>query len=224
MTDRRWHRFVCCISMLAFGMACSPALQGSLPERPTLIEAFLEAQDLPRAQQHVVISISTDPLVEWFLVEYGDPMDCPAGCIFDTAFGLRYEDTVGWVGMSVRGDDVNEAAYFDFTPEHPYLFSDDFLSALHEAEPRIGHHHLLWLALARDEDTPRPTLLRIAHRLREASMFRGQAVALALMGHPAAASDREILTALLDFYPRNNGVAQVRQRARDLLARTRPGE
>src|SRR3954469_12802521 len=54
-----------------------------------------------------------------FTATYGDPQDCPAGCFYAQAWGIKYAGRIGWI----EGAPVTTPRY-DVKPTDQFLFDE----------------------------------------------------------------------------------------------------
>lgn len=188
------------------------------------VQEFVETESLPEAQQPTIVFESTEADVSAFRVNFGPGCDCPSGCIYSSAFGLKFRDRIGWMHVqqpfclrdSVR---VNEG-FFDVQPRDSVLFSADLREQFRKEatqdeanDVQAPIYEVFLDVLAEDEDTPPATLLSLARRLRDS--YR-PGVGYALLENPAVRSSESILRVLADL-PDSGGYQGIRDRARKLL-------
>jgi hypothetical protein len=181
---------------------------------PNDIVAFVASQLLPKAQKPVIFVQVPEHSIVGFTVDYGDPIDCPAGCFYSRAYGLRRADKIGWV-CSNDCDGV-----FSFTPYRIdstdwYFYTQEFWDRLDVANSWFYHYALLHL-FARDPDTPIDVLKRLAESLHS---YIHDYLGWLLLDHPKVASNREILTIIANLPHYNNeGYDRLRAKAQEMLA------
>jgi len=153
---------------------------------------------------------------EFFVCEYGNALDCIGdGCLYSTAYGLSYDDRVGWLGFyDHHGYSPDSTRFYNFVETDTFLFDADTWFVLIWKDWR-AYFDMLLPALAADEDTSRNALLTMSTLI-----YTHESVEIAenLVENPLIADDAEILGILaalpvirLDLY------ATVRARAQELL-------
>ena len=143
-----------------------------------------------------------------FLVSYGDPQDCPSGCYYARAYGLKHKSKIGWLTPGCLPT-------FDLDSNDTYLFSDDFWTQL-DVHLNSSYRTLFIPLMIRDLDTPTAVLKRIADGLSVYIMpYYGEL----LLENPHVMMNREILTTLsvLPVF-QGDGYAPIRKRAFELLS------
>ena len=152
--------------------------------------------------------------VKVFEIRYGELQDIPSGAFFSRATGIRHNDKIGWISVeNYAVFDLKNLQRYDLDSDDEYLFTDEFLNELKSKDDWVYQYRLLPL-LAKDPDTPRGTLLKIAER-KCSSLFH-PSLANALLENPNVLADKQILVAIADL-PVSSGDAY--KEARDLLCR-----
>lgn len=160
----------------------------------------------PQPVKSVFWNASEDLTV--FLVSYGDPQDCPSGCYYAEAYGLKHKSKIGWLTPG-------PLPMFDLDSNDTYLFSDDFWTQL-DVHANYSYRGLFLPLMIQDPDTPIPVVKRIADGLSVYSMpYYGEL----LLENPHVVTNREILT-ILSVLPvfQGDGYAPIRKRAFELLS------
>ena len=205
--------------MAAFGAIAACVALGCDRTGPSVadlaIGAFIAAQHLDQAQPpSTVLSIPSGRLV-FFRVEFGPLVGCDwTRCRAYGAVGLLVENRIGWLEYSGPDSTSLRDALLDLRPSDAYLFSTAFADSVCAHDWSLCHYVVPKL-LARDPDTPRWRLLVLAQGL---AAFIWPWLAEALIDHPVAGNDREILT-IIATLPVFQGDAyqDVRARARQRL-------
>lgn len=97
-----------------------------------------------------------------FTATYGEPQDCPSGCFYAQAWGIKYAGQIGWIYEArANGVDPSTAKYFDVRSTDGYLFDESLWNRL--ASEWIGAEFRIMIAC--DADTPPEALNRLALRL-----------------------------------------------------------
>lgn len=158
------------------------------------VNAFVAAQQLPlfRWTHQTLLRDG----YECFYASFGEPQDCPAGCFYGSAYGIRVGDRVGWLGFeSLDGYEPLPGSDFDVLATDSILFDIDTWLAISDADWTTAWHGLV-PALARDPDTGRAALLSIAAILYT---HHSRPLSLDLANNPAIAADVEILTLISEL-------------------------
>lgn len=197
-------------SVLLFAslLACSDPVQPVMDD----VQRFA-AQQLPMAQQVVVIFNDPWSNLLVFKVKYGSGQDCPSGCFYEEAYGLRRGQRMGWInGLGKRPyEQPVGLASFDVTSADAVLFREATFERF-ESLPIYQQGFLPMLA--RDFDTPHAALLRIAQSLGRSF---NPAVGHLLLDRLEVERYRDVLQVLADL-PIQSGYQDVRDRARRILA------
>ena len=185
------------------------------------IVAFVEAEPLPESQTPTVVFSDEELDASAFWVSFGEARDCPSGCFYSKAYGLKFQNRIGWMGFDAYGRDDSvktKVSSFDVQPGDSTLFKKAlrtrFEEVLEEADPSYNdatYDHFLQL-LAGDEDTPSSTLLDLAQFLE--NQYRPD-LGLVLLENPVVRSSESILGVLADLS--GNRYETVRDRAQELL-------
>ena len=186
------------------------------PEVPAVISTFVAGHDLPNPQPVRIfdLAVTDGEDIDLFTVSYGPPMDCPSGCFYATAHGLRRGEAVGWLVPDLPESSLFVA--YDFGEADAALYTDELFARL-EAVDEWAYRYALLPVLARDPDVPRDVLLRVARGLYAYINF---SLGRALLENEAVIADEELLTLLADLPVLDDGYdpyATVRERAQALL-------
>ncbi len=172
------------------------------------IERFSAQANFPRPQPVKSLYWDGTEDVTVFLVSYGDPQDCPSGCYYAGAYGLKYRGKIGWLTPGI-------VPMFDLDSNDTFLFSDGFWTQL-DVNANYSYRGLYVPLMIKDSDTPVPVLKRIANGLSSYIMpYYGEL----LLANQHVVTNREILT-ILSVLPvfQGDGYASIRRRALDLLS------
>ncbi|MFL5402912.1 MAG: hypothetical protein ACJ8BF_08860 [Gemmatimonadales bacterium] len=202
------------------------------PARDTLplgaaVERFIAAAGFPelRSKSAIYRDPSRDLVI--FEVSYGKPQDCPAGCFYSGAAGLKYGSRIGWLehddyerddsvkarvrGRMFRSEDLDE-----------YLLSEKFDTRL---RTRLGRYspmadQVILPLVLRNPQVPRRRLLHYVESLYGDVQ---QWLANLLVGIPKVQQDADLLTLLANL-PRAGGppYASTAGVARDRLREMAP--
>lgn len=113
---------------------------------------------LPKLRSASTVFSAPDQGFLLFTATYGEPQDCPAGCFYAQAWGIKYAGQIGWI----RESGANGAAqYYDVRSTDQYLFDESLWNRL--ANEWIGAGFRMMIAC--DLDTPPEALERLALRL-----------------------------------------------------------
>lgn len=187
------------------------------------IEAFMESQQLPDAQKPVFVLMVPDQNFTAFRVSFGPPRDCPSGCFYTQAFGIKYGSRIGWISVNTTWFQDSYLSFFDVRPDDDYLFSQNVRNRFKEVvkNSKDGSwnqraYEVFLEMLARDTDTPSEIFLNISELLyREYH----PGVASALIKNPVVKTNRLILETLanLPSFNESRFYKQVRKQAQELL-------
>ena len=184
-------------------------------EVPAAIAAFVAGQDLPDPQPvHVVdLAVGDGEDIDLFTVSYGPPMDCPSGCFYATAHGLRRGDAVGWLVPDLP--EQRPFVVYDFEEADAALYTAEFFARL-EAVDAWAYRNAFLPVLARDPDVPRDVLLRLpaGSRLHPLQPWVGAARERSRRRRRRVA---QLLADLPVFEDGYDPYATVRERAQELL-------
>lgn len=183
---------------------------------PSEISAFVARYPLPDSQPIDVSAVMAagGEDIDLFSVSFGPPMDCPSGCYYETAYGLRRGTTVGWLEPPVL-EEQDPAPVYDFGEADTELYEPAFFTRLEATDDWVYRYAFLPV-LASDPDVPRDVLLRVTRGLYE---YIQPSLGRALLANAAVVTDRELL-ALLAELPvfRGDAYSFVRAEAQELLA------
>ncbi|MEK7158012.1 MAG: hypothetical protein AAB733_00350 [Patescibacteria group bacterium] len=136
--------------------------QGSIPlpfspapvDSDNIIDSFIRSADFPESQGiNISINIPEQNL-KVFRISYGAPQDCPAGCFYSNATGIKYGDKIGWISINDY-DHINvlKLVMYDFDASDTYLFTNNFFLALKTKDGWVYQNAFL-PKLAEDKDVP----------------------------------------------------------------------
>ncbi len=187
------------------------------PTSPTSspIETFVNSFDFPKMQGVNILIDIPEENIKVFQISYGEPQDCPSGCFFSRATGIKNNNKIAWISINNYDDfDVSNLQMYDFDSSDSYLFTDEFFNKLKSRDSWVYQYAFLPL-LAKDPDTPNETLLKIAEAL---SSDIQPLLANSLLENPSVQQNKEILTIIANL-PVFSGDAyeEVRSKAQDLL-------
>ena len=63
------------------------------------IASFVAEEHLPETQQPTIVFRDSIRKVKAFQVKFGPPCDCPSGCVYSTAYGLKFRGRIGWMDL-----------------------------------------------------------------------------------------------------------------------------
>jgi hypothetical protein len=185
---------------------------GDLCQR-SFIEVFVDSFHLPKVQGIDTILDVPEHDVEVFKVTYGDPMDCPSGCIYSEAIGLQHKNKIGW--LKTGGWSSAYQYMYEFDSGDVYLLSADFLSRLESADIWLYRSYISWVA--KEPYTPDDVLLDLAQSLPS---YIHSFLAQSLLENPKVQTNVEILTIIANLpYFQGDPYGEVRAEARRLLDR-----
>ena len=179
------------------------------------VDTFVKNANFPKSSGvNVFINVPAQDL-KVFKVSYGEPQDCPSGCFFSNATGIKYGNKIGWISINDYDQiNVSKLIMYDFAVSDTYLYTDEFSQLLKSKDDWVYQNAFL-PELAKDKDVPRNVLLKIANGL---SSYIQPSLANNLLENSAVKNDREILTIIANL-PVFSGDAysEVRAKARALL-------
>jgi hypothetical protein len=192
------------------------------PEVDGDIAAFVEREPLPESQNPTLVFSDDEFAVSAFWVSFGEARDCPSGCFYSKAYGLKYEGRIGWMGLDAYGEDdsvTTKVSYFDVQRGDSTLFEKDvrtrFEAALKSSDRSSADatYDRFLEMIGRDADTPSGTLLTLARLLKDE--YRPD-LGRALLENPVVRSNKSILDVLAGLSSKG-GYETVRDRAQELL-------
>src|SRR5712671_3353740 len=86
-----WLQVLC----LAGAAACRESTAPVSPSLPSDVAQFLTP--LPKLRSASTVFAVPEKGFLLFTASYGDPQDCPAGCFYAQAWGIKYAGRIGWV-------------------------------------------------------------------------------------------------------------------------------
>jgi len=185
------------------------------PEIPTDIVVFVRSQNLPKVQPiKIFLEIQQEDLIA-FKASYGDAQDCPSGCFYSSASGLKVRTKIGWLRINdYDQNDLSHIVNYDFDSTDTILFTNPFWDQLNAADSWVYRYGFLHL-LASDKDVPTDVLQRIAEGLYT---FIDSHLGSLLLLNSKVQESRTILTLLAELPVfQGDAYAEVREKARDLL-------
>jgi hypothetical protein len=194
----------------------------SMPKVDEDIVAFVEAQPLPESQDPELVFSDGELDASAFWVSFGEARDCPSGCFYSKAYGLKHQGRIGWMGLDAYGEDdsvATKVSYFDVQRGDSTLFKEGIRDRFEEAQEQSdrSYAHATYdrflEMLGEDEDTPPSTLLELAGLLKDE--YRPE-LGRVLVENPVVRSSEPILE-ILARLPERSGYETVRDRAQDLL-------
>lgn len=186
-------------------------------------QALVQAMQLPKLRSTGTVYTDSARALEFFLVSYGDGQDCPGGCFYSSAIGVRHGSRVGWISTdNYQKDTALDArlarASYRLTPADDYLLSAELAESL--ARLHLQYRYSLTETLqAISVASPRIPRERLVALIGELYGGRRDALAHQLLAAPAVRGDPALLT-LLGFLPR--GFDGERFAAQRLLAAQAP--
>lgn len=128
----------------------SPTLIGS----DNTIDTFIKDADFPKSQRVNIFIDIPEQNLKVFRINYGAPQDCPSGCFYSEATGIKYGDKIGWFSINDHDNiNVSKLIMYDFNASDEYLFTDDFLLAL-KTKDDWNYQNAFLPKLAEDKDVP----------------------------------------------------------------------
>ena len=159
-------RLAVCIASSALLVSCADNGVSPQSHPPSqMVLAFIQAQSLPllRSSENC---FRVDPVVV-FGVSYGRPHDCPAGCAYSGAYGLRSGTRVGWLRVyGAGGYEPDSSSCFDVAGADSVVCGADLWARMQATESYSSwFRQALLPVFARDPDTDPRALLRISEML-----------------------------------------------------------
>jgi hypothetical protein len=100
--------------------------------------SLIAAMRFPKLRDSVGLYRDSSHGLLIFSASYGEPQDCPSGCIYSSALGISYRGRAGWLVVDAYVDTATPvraaARMFEPTRDDAYLFS----LFLGPTEPRFG--------------------------------------------------------------------------------------
>jgi hypothetical protein len=146
----KWFVF----SVAAVTVSCTEIIEPAPPQVPADVGQFVSS--LPKLRSTTTVFAFPEHGFLLFSAFYGEPQDCPAGCFYAEAWGIKYAGRIGWI----EGAPATEPRY-DVKPTDHFLF-DEVLWNRVEQEWIGGGFRIM---LGCDFDTPTGALERLATRL-----------------------------------------------------------
>jgi hypothetical protein len=143
-------------SLAALIASCRATTAPVTPPLPDDVAQFVTP--LPKLRTATTVFEFPEKGFLLFTATYGDPQDCPAGCFYAQAWGIKYAGRIGWIEAAP----VTTPRY-DVKPTDQFLF-DEVLWNRIEKEWIGGGFRMM---LSCDFDTPTEALERLATRLPE---------------------------------------------------------
>jgi len=154
------------------------------------IETFVNSFNFPKVEGINILLDVPEHNVKVFQINYGEPQDCPSGCFYSEATGIKHNNKIAWISINDYDDfNVSNLQMYDFDLSDSYLFTDEFFNKLESKDVWVYQHAFL-LLVAKDPDTPDETLLKIAQGL---SSYIQSSLASALLENPKVRSNNQIL-------------------------------
>ncbi len=190
------------------------------------VEHFIRAADFPALRSSYPIFRQPERDLLIFGVSFGSPQDCPSGCFYSGAIGLRLGRKLGWIDIrdydNTPGLDTRiRRGWFLPTVEDWYLFSRAFLDTLyvHFGEYEFVVEQVVLPLVSGSPHAPRDLLVHLAERLYARV---DQSLARLLTRAPVVQSDPEILTLLAGLPNGGPPYEKARRHALEALLRLGP--
>ncbi len=109
------------------------------------IKSFVNNSNLEDVESIDVVFQDKERDLKVFLVSYGEPQDCPSGCIYSKMVGIKYNNKIGWVNTD-SGNSVNikeDLILYKFDDTDSYLLSHDFLVSVREQNKWLHDYYIL---------------------------------------------------------------------------------
>ncbi len=119
-----------------------------------VINNFVKSADFPKSQRvNILVNVPTQNL-KVFKINYGEARDCPAGCFFSRATGIKYGSKIGWISINDYDDiNVSKLVMYDFDASDTYFYTDKFFQLLISKNNR-RYLYPFFTKLAEDKDVP----------------------------------------------------------------------
>lgn len=185
------------------------------------IKSFVESEDLPEAQTPEVSFSDPNSKTKPFRVSFGEARDCPAGCFYSKAYGVKFRSRIGWMGLVPYGRDdtvKSKIKFFDVQAGDSTLFDPGFRDRFREAtkdQDPDGYapiYEAYLQMLGGDEETPTGTLNSLIDVLFEGYF---PDVASALIENPVIRSNETLLERLTELP--GDRYQPIREKAQELL-------
>jgi hypothetical protein len=143
-------------SLTALTASCRATTEPTAGPLPNDVVQFVSP--LPKLRSATTVFEFPEKGFLLFNATYGDPQDCPAGCFYSQAWGIKYAGQIGWIDGAPAGQ-----PQYDVKPTDQFLFDDVLWSRIQKEW--IGGYFRIMLSC--DFDSPPDALERLATRLPE---------------------------------------------------------
>src|SRR6478752_7778725 len=141
-------------SVVALTLSCRGTTTPGAPALPGDVAQFLSP--LPKLRSASTVFEFPEKNFLLFTASYGDPQDCPAGCFYAQAWGIKYAGQIGWIDGAPAGQ-----PRYDVRPTDEFLFDETLWNRIQSEWIGAGFR----IMLSCDFDTPPAALERLASRL-----------------------------------------------------------
>lgn len=212
----RGVRTLVIVSLLSVG--CDGLVDGGgrlrvIPLPAGSVGEFMSSEGVPLLREFQLVLSVPEQDLEIFAIRFGRENDCPSGCFYSRASGIRVGDQVGWIEMENYGAFPNDAplVFFSLNSGESYVTSADFLTRILEEDLLVDP---LREVLAADPNTPVDALFRVAVTLESHGTPR---LGLLLLANVTVRGERDVLTHMAQVSSPTWDFTEVRDLAGQLL-------
>ena len=181
---------------------------------PANIVSLVNSSPFPAKQDVHAESVPSGGFIWLFTLDFGKPHDCPSGCFYSRAWGLRNGDKVAW--FQVNEYDESEFPWlvlYDLGPDDSNLLRPEMYRALEDADWWFYRYSFLH-RVAQAEDIGRAPL---AHAVYSLYSFGDGHLARLLLANGIVRGDRDLLLALAGLPSPGDQYNEVKEEALHLL-------
>jgi hypothetical protein len=182
------------------------------------VDSLAAIAPFPKKQVPLEASLAVGRDITLFTLMYGEPQDCPSGCFYSTAYGLRNGAKIAWLAVDDM-DEVNldDLELYEFDARDSILFTDAGFRAIDALDSYFYHSHFL-TRLAASTTVGTGPLVSVAQTLPG---WISPYLADVLIANPVVRTSREVLVVLADLpvYNYDDSYGRVRAEAQRLLGK-----
>ncbi len=158
---------------------------------PKDVQDFVSEEQLPDDQEVRGDYFSEDPYLLLFSVPYGPAMDCPSGCFYSVAGGIKTERQIGWaLSEDYPGGVLSIENRYSIDEYETVLFDTSIYNNIRESKWGEGWYWCILRYLAVDADTPSHVLEYIALSLYN---YISPSMTIDLLSNPKIGSEPTVL-------------------------------
>jgi len=177
------------------------------------IQNFVDSSNFPQVQKVNILLSNPKENLKFFQVSFGKPQDCPSGCFYSSALGLKYNGKIGWISIEDYDSlpDKTNIVRYSLDSYNNYILSKEFYNELKSYSEKENKDMVLERGVTefilKNPNTSEGTLMYIYDNYKFMDnniVYYDVGATVALLENPNIGQYKQILT-IISNLPSNSG-------------------